>query len=175
MVSLRFYRRLVAPVLFSAAVGCGGGDLVLPSDGTPVQINAFEGNEQVGNAGLPLPAPVVAQVVDQAGRPVAGIEIVFQLTDDEVGGDVSPDTVVSDSLGLAEATWTLGGRLGSQAVEARVPDESLTVRFTASAGASEARRIRAVGGDEQSAPAGSALPESLVVEVTDQFGNPVEG
>ena len=47
--------------------------------------------------------------------------------------------------------------------------------MTFTAVSADANELRAVGGDEQSAPAGTVLAEPLVVQVTDAFGNPIEG
>ena len=37
------------------AVGCGGADLVLPSDSGPVQVMVMQGDRQAGVAGAELP------------------------------------------------------------------------------------------------------------------------
>jgi adhesin/invasin len=60
-------------------------------------------------------------------------------------------------------------------VDAKVVGETLTVRFTASAAPGTASRLALVSGDGQTAPVGTALPDSLVVRVEDPFGNPVAG
>jgi Bacterial Ig-like domain (group 1) len=174
MVPVRFLRRLVAPLLVSAA-GCGGEDLVLPGGTDPAEIEKFEGDEQVGSAGAPLADSIVVRVLDQSGRVVPGLSIAFNLADGAGGGDVSPDTVLTDSEGLAASRWTLGGGAGAQSVDAKVVGADLSARFNASAGATGAARIQAVSGNEQSAAVGTALEDSLVVEVLDAFGNPVEG
>ncbi len=174
MVPLRFLRRVAATVLAAAAVACGGDDLVLPSDGEPAEIEAFQGDEQIGSAGLPLPDSIVAVVRDRGERPVPGVRVVFLLPEG-ADGDVSPDTVLTDNQGLAGANWTLGGTAGAQTVDASVVGEDLTVQFNASAGATDARAIEAFDGDQQTASVGTALADSLVVLVTDDFGNPAPG
>ncbi len=50
---------------------------------------------------------------------------------------------------------------------------SAPLRFDAVS--SDANQLVAVAGDSQSAPAGGALPDPLVVQVTDAFGNPISG
>ena len=67
MVRLRFVRHLVAPALAIATLRCGSGDLVLPGDTEPAQIEIIQGDEQTGSAGLPLEDSIVVRVLDGAG------------------------------------------------------------------------------------------------------------
>ena len=106
---------------------------------------------------------------------MTGLQVAFALPDEADGGDVSPDTAVTDGRGQSATRWVLGGAAGAQALDARVVGEDLSVRITASAASSGPSRIEAVSGDGQSAPVGTALPDSLVVRVLDDFDNPVEG
>ncbi|MGH3369755.1 MAG: Ig-like domain-containing protein [Nocardioidaceae bacterium] len=175
MLRVRFLRRVAASVALVAAPACNGGDLVLPADGTPSAIAIVEGNGQTGSVGAPLSDSLVVRVTDGQERAVAGLSVVFDLASPEAGGDVVPDTALTGENGQAWTRWVLGGSAGAQAVEARVVGEPLTVRFTASARPAGAHTIEAVGGDEQTAPVGTALPDSLVARVTDRFGNPVAG
>ena len=68
----------------------------------------------------------------------------------------------------------------SQIVEARAVDPSsgaplVFARFVATAVAGEPDSLEKVSGDGQSAVAGTALPESLVVRVADSYGNAASG
>jgi hypothetical protein len=175
LVLVRFLRGSVASLCALAALACGGGDLVLPADSQPAQLEKIQGDEQVGSAGLPLADPLAVKVVDQGGRALEGLEVSFALGEGADGGNLDPATALTDSRGLAVATWTLGGNAGAQAVDVRVTGTELVAQFTASAGSSEATRIEIANGNEQSAPVGTALADSLVVRVTDAFGNPVAG
>ncbi len=175
MVRLRFIRLLVAPSLAIATLQCGSGDLVLPGDGEPAEIQIIQGDDQIGGAGLPLTDSIVVQVLDAAGRGIAGLPVAFVLGEGADGGTVSPDTVLTDSRGESATAWVLGGAAGAQALDASVVGRDLSVRFTASAGSSAPSRLEAVSGDEQTAAVGTALPDSLVVRVVDDFGNPVAG
>jgi hypothetical protein len=60
-------------------------------------------------------------------------------------------------------------------VDAAVVGAGLTARFSATAQPAQARMISLVSGNGQEAPVGTPLPDSLVVRVTDAFGNPVGG
>lgn len=164
--------------LLALALGaCGGNDIVLPSEGVAASMTIVGGDKQNGSAGAPLADSLVVKVVDTKSRPVGDQTVVFQVLSG--GGQVVPDTAVTNESGLASTRWVLGTADGSQSVRARAVGNgapgSVTATFTATAGAAGASTLAAVKGDEQTATAGSPLPDSLIVKVTDQFGNPVAG
>ncbi|HEX6104472.1 MAG TPA: Ig-like domain-containing protein [Gemmatimonadales bacterium] len=172
---LRLLRAVLSRVPILLAAACGGGDLLLPSDAGPADIAIVQGNAQSGSAGSALADSLVVRVTDGQDRAVRGLRVAFELGTGADGGEVSPDTVVTDGQGLAAAEWVLGAASGTQVVDVSVVGEPLTVRFTAAAGSSGASRLVAVSGDGQTAPVGTALEDSLVVRVEDDFGNPVAG
>ena len=129
---------LSASTLLLAALGCGGADLTLPEDvGAPASIMAVRGDDQEAPAGTPLPDSLVVKVVDSAGKPVPGQQVIFVLAEEAPGAEVTPDISVTDAEGTAAARWVLGGVGGQQGVVARVvaaeTPAALEVRFTASA------------------------------------------
>ncbi|GIW53442.1 MAG: hypothetical protein KatS3mg081_2797 [Gemmatimonadales bacterium] len=130
------------------------------------------GDGQTGAVGTTLPAPLEVRVDDRLGNAIAGISVGFSVT--AGGGTVANASVTTDSEGKARTTWTLGTVAGSpQTVVASV--QGRTASFSATAVAGPADSLVKVSGDNQSAPAGTTLPESLVVRVADRFGNPVAG
>jgi Big-like domain-containing protein len=159
-----------------AACG-GGGDLLLPGAGEPASVTVLQGNEQNGRVGEPLPQPLVVSVSDATGRPVQGATVVFVLTDAAPGASLAPDTTTTDAGGNAAAQVVLGTRPGAQTGEVHAigaaGTPTATTTFTLTALPESADGITAVTGDGQSAPVGSALPQPLVVEVADAFGNPI--
>lgn len=130
-----FASRLAAGPLFAwLAAGCSGGDLLLPGSGTPAELRALSGDRQEAEVGATLPDPLVVLATDAAGRPVVGVEIAFRF-DGDVGGDVAPELVRTDSEGEAEAQVRLGIASGAQLVDAMVvegpTDATVTFRLTA--------------------------------------------
>jgi adhesin/invasin len=157
---------------------CGGSDLVLPSDGQPTAITAAQGSGQAGRVQRPLPDSLVARVSDARGRPVVGARVAFVVTAGGAGAAVAPDTATTNGDGSAKAQWVLGADAGTQTVAARVVGSSgakIETAFEASAAAAGADSITLVGGDNQAAPPGQVLADSLVVRVVDTFGNAVKG
>lgn len=170
--------RLITGFFLTAAAACGGSDLVLPGPGSnasaAADIEIVTGNGQSGAAGTMLPDSIVVKVTDGTGAPLPGQLVEFSPT--AAGSEVTPSTATTDANGIAGARWVLGSTRGTQIVIARVAGSTdVQTAFEASAGSATARRIAAAGGDNQTGAVGSALPAPLVVLVTDEFGNPVEG
>ena len=168
--------RMVPGALACAlVVSCGGDELLLPAEGEPSALVIAQGDAQSGVAGAALPEPIVVRVTDARNRPVSGSQVTFEAGSG--GGTVSPQTVTTDTAGLAASQWVLGARAGAQNVDVRVPDAGppLTVRFTAVANPGAARNLTIVAGQGQGGSVGTALAEPLVVRVADQSDNPVAG
>ena len=164
-------------VLLAAACGDGGDLLLLPGDGQPVSIRV-ENDGQSGRVGEPLADSVSFVVSDSRLRPVDGAQIVFDLSS-APGADVVPDTAETNADGRAAVRLVLGTTIGTQVGQARVvmPDGSPgpTTNFTSIGLSENANGISALSGDDQTAPAGTALSQPLVVQVSDAFGNPIAG
>ncbi len=157
------------------ALACGGGDLLLPSDGQPAALAVVGGNNQSAQVGAPLADAVVVGVTDATGRPVAGARVAFRATS-ATGGNLAPAAALTDNAGQASARWSLGPDAGAQTAEARVEGSDVPpVELTAFAAAGVPARLELVRGDDQTAPVGTVLADSLVVLATDATGNPVEG
>ena len=151
--------------------GANGYGTVFELSGT---VTLVSGNNQTGAVASPLPAPLVVQVTDAEGNPVSGVTVHWAAIG---GGSVSSPTSVTDANGDASMTATLGTIAGSSnnLYIASVSGYSSTATFTESATAAAAKHLILVSGNSQTGTAGSTLPAPLVVEATDQFGNPVSG
>lgn len=166
-----------------AAVGCGGSDLVLPgpdspaASGAPAVITIVGGNRQSGAPGTVLRDSVVVKVTDSAGNPLAGMRVEFVAT--APGATVTPGGAFTNSDGIAGARWVVGPGTGTQLLVARVvgsgTQDGIETAFEASVRSAKAATIRVAGGDNQSGAVGTALTAPLIVLVTDQFGNPIDG
>jgi hypothetical protein len=118
-------------LLSMPAAACGGDDLTLPGPGDPAALSIVAGDGQRGPLGEALTDPLVVQLVDGAGLPVGGRAVVFRFTDDVPEATVDPESVPTDTAGVAAVRARLGRREGSQGIEAlvAVPGEDLRVRF----------------------------------------------
>jgi adhesin/invasin len=172
---MRHLRFLAIGLASTALASCGGDDLVLPSEGQPAAITIVQGNHQTGRVGETLADPLVVEVLDGADRPVPRATVVVEIS----GAVAVPDTLSTDAQGRAEAEIRLGSQVGEApgAVRVIAPESPVAVEaaFTVMAVAASANGLAGVSGDGQTGVAGTELSEPLVVEVTDAFGNPIEG
>jgi hypothetical protein len=70
-----------------------------------LQLRAASGAGQTVQAGTPLPAPIVVELVDVNGLPYPGITIRAQVRE---GDTLTPDSAVTDAHGRVEFHWTPG-------------------------------------------------------------------
>ena len=176
---MRTVPALIASLCLLPGVACGGGDLGLPEDATPVGVEPASGNGQTGLVGTELPQPIVAKVTDAQGRPVPGVTVAFELGAGTDGGATSPDTAITEADGEASARWVLGDEEGEQRVQAEVVGAGLpVVSFTATA-------VEEVGSEPSPERSDvTASPETIevvtglsviTVRVRDGRGDPVPG
>ena len=88
------------------------------------------GGGQRGTAGTQLPRPIVFDVRDSAGLPLARQTVTFT----GVNARITPATVATDATGQARAGVTLGERVGSATVIAAVGTVEKQVAFNVAAG-----------------------------------------
>ncbi|MFH0816289.1 MAG: hypothetical protein V1934_05690 [Methanobacteriota archaeon] len=145
--------------------------------GPPAAMAYVSGNNQMGKVGSTLPLPLVVRVTDQFGNPVQGAAVNWKFfggPDGSTGQALLPGSNSTDAAGRSGTWLTLGSGVGIYGANAST-DLGLAgepVNFTATA-TSAARDIVIVSGDGQTAPAGTALPKQLVVEVRDIAGTHV--
>lgn len=142
-----------------------------PSDAAGIVY--VSGDEQSAPVGTMLSLPLVVQVNDGFGNPVSGVTVEWSAED---GGSVSEISTVTGENGQTSVTRTLGSNAGQQRTLANVGDlagSPVTFTHTATAGSASSVTIRS--GNNQDAPAGSELPQPLVVRVLDEQGNPIVG
>jgi hypothetical protein len=131
----------------------------------PASITLAAGAAQRTAAGQRLPAAVAVQVVSRSGRPVAGVEVLFEPS--PAMGEVDPDRTTTDSLGIAASRWTLGSVPGRQrlAVEVVGIDSALVV--TAEADPTPGNTRITLQSDSIVAEAGTSLDEPITIQVSD--------
>jgi adhesin/invasin len=162
----------------AATLSCGGDDLILPDEGEPASLEIVQGDGQFGRVGEPLAEPIVARVSDSEGRPVPDVPLTLAL-DGADGVEVAPESAGTRLDGSVRFHVVLGPRTGAMTGVVRTigPDGgralAAPVRFTAVS--ADAAGMTLLAGDGQSAAVSTLLPEPLVVQVADPFGNPIAG
>ena len=140
--------------------------------GAPAKVTAKAGNGQSGNVGTILPAALSARVLDANGNAVAGVTVSFD--DSGKGGVFTPNSSVTDANGIAGVLYQLPTKPGKYKLNANVTGLK-TAHFTETAVTGPAASIAVTGGNNQTGPTGTQLPQALTAGVTDQYGNPVAG
>jgi PKD repeat protein len=141
----------------------------LPDDAYGIAI--FSGDPQSAPVGTALQHPLVVQVTDPFGNPIAGQTVNWTA---QGGGSVSAASTQTDATGVTSVQRTLGPAAGPQTTSAAA--EGLAgspVVFSHTALPGNAARVILVDGDGQQAAPGATLPKALVVQVLDADNNPI--
>jgi adhesin/invasin len=136
-------------------------------------LSLVSGDEQTGVAGTTLSDPLVVEVTDAFGNPIADQPIAWTA---EGGGSVSEIATTTDAQGRSAVTRTLGPASGTQttlASSAGLAGSPIVFSHIVTAGSPSG--VSVVSGNEQFGAPGVTLPDPLVVAVVDGGGNPVVG
>jgi adhesin/invasin len=173
---VRNRRFLAMSLALVTAAGCGGDDLVLPSDNASARLELVRGNEQAARAGLTVTDSLVVRLVDQAGSGIAARSITWTVSGG--GGTAAPETGTTDGQGYASSMWTLGPSAGQNTLDAVVPGVG-TVTFRATGSVDDGGigpnpdRSRLLV-DPASIQAGTGIA-TVTVRVRDGNDHPVQG
>ena len=161
-------------VIFSALlIGCNSTEPEQPEQPEqPVaglRLEAITDTTLRGTVGIWIGTiPVVRLTLD--GKPAPGREVRFSASN---GGTVAVAVQRTDTAGLASpGGWTLGTDARPQTLTAGATGAANVV-FTAVPSAGAPATAEIVAGNDQSGPAGTALPIPLRLKLSDRFGNPV--
>jgi hypothetical protein len=161
-------RRSLVSLSLLALWACGGGDLVLPNEGQPANVEPVGGIGQTGTILEPAAESLVVKVTDRFGNAIPGIEIVWSA---DGGGNVSPVTTMTGNNGLAATQRILGeqpGSYGTTAVAPSLPEDVAT--FTTTAVAAKLVLVTQPGAIASS---GAAIDPQPVLQLQDPSGNPL--
>ena len=147
------------------------------------RLRMLSGNNQTAPIREQLPEPLAVELVDAAGSPVAGRDVVFKVVENDGtlshGGATGVRSLVAttDAEGRARASWTLGARAGAanNKVEASAVGFLGRPVFTATALSGAPAKIVVEDGNQQTGATGQPLPHPLVVVVTDEGNNRLAG
>jgi hypothetical protein len=154
--------------------GNGFGNVTTSATATPgaaVTVIAYGGAKQTGAAGSILAKPLVAEAEDVYKNGVAGVTINFTANK---GGIPTPVSAVTGATGFASTMLQLPTTVSTVTVTASSAGFK-NVTFTEYSVAGPAASVAINSGNNQTAGAGTQLPQALTVLVTDQYGNPVSG
>ena len=168
--------RLASVTMLALVASCDSPSGPTPA-GPPAHLEIVSGDAQTAVVGTALPAPLVVHVTDDKGKDVQGQVVNFRVTGGN--GTVFAGTALTDKDGRAQERWTLGTvARDTQKVEARAVDAStgnpiVFATFRAVATPDAPAELTKLSGDAQTAPVGSAVPDSLAVRLADRYGNSI--
>jgi len=136
--------------------------------GAPAATVVIGGGGQSGTVGAPLSRPIALRVTDRNGNAVPEAQVTLL----PAHGTVADSVLVSDSVGVVRASWTLGRSAGPQRLIARVAGVATPLTLAARARALRPANV-AFPDSAVDGVAGKALAGPVGVTVTDAYGNPV--
>jgi hypothetical protein len=159
---------VIAAVIAVTMSGCSGGT----EPAVPSSIDAGSPTPSA-TAGLALTSAPTFSVKDGSGKILGGVAVTVAVT---AGGGTIANAPTSTGSGSPTSigVWTLGKIAGVNTVTVTVGSLTpLVITVTGVAG--PAASVAIVGGNNQTALAGTILATPLTAQVRDQFGNGVAG
>lgn len=142
-------------------------------DPTPAGLAAVNSDLRTATVDTEVDPPISVQVVDSLGDGIEGIAVTFTAPETGPSATVTPNPALTDADGIAEVTTTANTVAGSYTVVAEVQGVEQQVEFPLQNTAGSAASVNSLSGAAQSAVVGSQFGQALIVEVEDEFGNPV--
>src|SRR5690606_17138196 len=105
-------RAILVLVLLSLACG----DEVTEPKPEATKVEPVGSNKLTGTVGSALEVMPTVRVLDQKGRPMSGVSVVWDVTRGD--GSVDPKSTMTDASGTASTKWTLGPMAGRQSITA---------------------------------------------------------
>ena len=153
--------------------------LIFRAEGTlplvPTTLSIISGDNQTGLTGAVLANPFVLEIRDENGNPLEGVTVTFVVG--AGGGSLSDTNVETDTNGLAQSILTLGSDPGTNTVNVSVEGIVKTEIFSAEGTLPPPipTTLSIVSDDNQTGLTGETLADPFVVQVHDQYGDPIEG
>jgi adhesin/invasin len=149
------------------------GSIVSPSDLVADSVTLVAGDNQTATAHASPLAPYTVRVTSRDGYPVQNVPVTWSVRSG--GGRVLPQSVLTNSDGMATTVVEFGTTAGLQRVVATVAGLTDSIVFHGTALSSPAAELIRVSGDNQTGVVMGALADTLVAQVRDVYGNPIAG
>ena len=138
-------------------------------------LSKVSGDNQEGMSNETLAKPFVVEARSASGSALVGVSVTFAVV--AGGGTLTVTNTTTDHSGRAQSLLTLGPNLETNTVEVSVEGISQTAVFRAEATLPLPipTTLEYVSGDNQRGLTGETLRQPFVVEVHDQYDDPMEG
>ena len=152
----------------AAAASLPIAETATPGPATKMVIHG--GNKQSGQAGSILPTQPSVAILDAYKNDVPGITVTY--LDKSGEGTLNPSVTVTNSSGFAPVSYQLPNADGTYKISTTASESQCPTckaeTFMETATGDAPGNLGVVSGNNQSAPVNTALPQPLVVQVTDQ-------
>ena len=138
--------------------------------GPVASLTLVSGSKQTGVVGTTLPNPIVVKAKDAAGNLVSGASISFS---DGVGGTFNPNPGTTGTNGETSTMYTLP--TVAKALTVTATNGTVSLNVTENSTPAAPAMLNIIQGNNQSANPDNKLPKTLIVSVTDQYGNGISG
>jgi hypothetical protein len=138
--------------------------------GPVASLSTISGSKQVGTVGTTLPNPIVVKAKDAVGNLVSGTSISFS---DGFGGTFNPNPGITGTNGETSTMYTLP--TVAKALTVTAQDGTISLKITENSTPASPALTNIIQGNNQSANPNNKLPKTLIVSVTDQYGNGISG
>jgi hypothetical protein len=136
---------------------------------TPYKLEKTSGDNQVGNPNQQFTNPINVRVLDQKNSPQSNVPVYFVVTSG--GGAVQEAKVFTNSTGYAQTYWTAGSGASPNVIQVSVKDHADAnisgSPLTFNANLANPNSLVKISGDNQTAPPGQTLTNTLKVRVFD--------
>lgn len=142
------------------------------TDGSGSKIAILAGDDQHVTVATMTPIAPSVRVTDAQGNPLSGVPVTF--APDQQSGTATPTGAINtDATGIATLTsWRVGTHAGPQALLVSAPGApSVWIRATANADGPV--KLAIITQPSPTSVSGELLARQPVVQIQDQFGNPV--
>ena len=138
-------------------------------------LSKVSGDNQEGMPNETLAKLFAVEARDANGSALVGVSVTFTVV--AGGGTLSVTNTTTDGSGRAQSLLTLGPNLGTNTVKVSVEGISQAALFSAEVTPPPPipTTLEYVSGDNQSGLTGETLMQPFVVEVHDQYDDPMEG
>ncbi|MDH3456358.1 MAG: Ig-like domain-containing protein [Gemmatimonadota bacterium] len=158
--------------MVTATAGSASASATVTVAQVPAQVAKLGGDAQSAQVTSVLTDSLAIAINDRLGVAIGSANVNFSVSTD--GGSVSPASATTDASGRVATQWTFGTTSGGHTVTATPASGAGSAQFAGTANPDVADAIASVSGDLQTGLINTALPNPLVVEVSDQYGNGVE-
>jgi hypothetical protein len=143
--------------------------------GPAATVAVVSGGGQSATVNTAFGSPLVAKVADVFGNPVPSVVVEFTVPGSGAAAGLTASTATTDANGQVSVEASANSTAGGYAVTASVNGVATPAPFPLTNTPGAPANVVSTSGTPQSTTVGTMFSDSLVVTVSDAFGNPIPG